>query len=515
MNKQLAPTFRTKAPKNSPIYWMGHKGRQLDDMHRALPKGFDAFYETFTGSASLSLSLLNAGSITGHDVYLNDLNEPLMNFWQVLRDNPDALINALLDLHEEHWAGNKVLYDQACLDKCDMTLPPLDRAVAFYVQNVLTAGTAMLNDMNFCHPLNSGKGLHEEWILELKRFSKLLQGVNLSSGDFRKQKLTNGNILYFNDPPYLIGKDKEKRYYAVDFDHKGFAKHCHAQRKHGHVMITYDMNPIHIKRFRTWNIYSHWVYYVSGGYWDRELIITSYKIPFADLWVDEAGWKIIKEGGVFYPRGKKPCAEIPETKPAPLASNDNTPPLPDKKYEIIYADPPWAYYGSQNKMGAAGNHYNTMSIDELKALDIKSIVADKSVCFMWATSSTLPHVADVMKSWGFNFNNVAWVWAKTRKDGQLMGAAGTRPTYVKPNNIEYLCVGSTQKRGLSPWKGVSDAGANMVQLVQEPRLAHSQKPERFRELIMELTGDRSRIELFARRAADENWDVWGNQAVSP
>ena len=98
-----------------------------------------------------------------------------------------------------------------------------------------------------------------------------------------------------------------------------------------------------------------------------------------------------------------------------------------------------------------------MSIDELKALDIKSIVADKSVCFMWATSSTLPHVADVMKSWGFNFNNVAWVWAKTRKDGQLMGAAGTRPTYVKPNNIEYLCVGSTQKRGLSATPAYTDA----------------------------------------------------------
>ena len=44
-------------------------------------------------------------------------------------------------------------------------------------------------------------------------------------------------------------------------------------------------------------------------------------------------------------------------------------------------------------------------------------------------------------------------------------------------------------------------------------MKHSQKPERFRELIMELTGDRNRIELFARRAANDDWDVWGNQAV--
>ncbi len=216
---------------------------------------------------------------------------------------------------------------------------------------------------------------------------------------------------------------------------------------------------------------------------------------------------------MFRPRGNLPRGAFKNITPQPIAANDNTPPLPDKKYEIVYGDCPWAYYGSQIKMGAAGNHYSTMSVDELKVLDIKSIIAEKAVCFMWATSSSLPHVADVMKSWGFNYNNVAWVWAKTRKDGQLMGACGTRPSYVKPNNIEYLCVGSTQKRGLSPWKGVSDAGAKMVQLIQEQRLAHSQKPERFRELIMELTGDRSRIELFARRAANDDWDVWGNQAA--
>jgi len=167
---------------------MGNKGRQLEDMHRALPSEFDSISEAFTGSASLSYSLLDEGRVSGKDVYLNDLNEPLIKFKQVLRDNPDALINALLDLHEEHWGGDKALYDQACIDKCDMTLPPLERAIAFYTHNVLTAGTVMLCDSNFCHPLNSGKGLHKEWILELKRYSKLLQGANLSTGDFRKGK---------------------------------------------------------------------------------------------------------------------------------------------------------------------------------------------------------------------------------------------------------------------------------------------------------------------------------------
>lgn len=185
----------------------------------------------------------------------------------------------------------------------------------------------------------------------------------------------------------------------------------------------------------------------------------------------------------------------------------------NQKYEVVYADPAWPYYGDPNKMGAAGNHYTSMSIDDIKALDVKSILAEKAVCFIWATSSTIPYVAEVMKEWGFIYNNLAWIWAKTNKDGVPMWARGVPASYIKTCNNEFLFVGSTEENGVSPFKGVSSTGASLEQLIFEPATEHSRKPDRFRDLIVELMGNRSRIELFARRPADDDWDVWGDDTA--
>ena len=63
--------------------------------------------------------------------------------------------------------------------------------------------------------------------------------------------------------------------------------------------------------------------------------------------------------------------------------------FPQKKYEIIYADPPWAYKQSgskNNKRGMAKQHYPTMSTDEICNLPIKEIKTDETILFLWATS---------------------------------------------------------------------------------------------------------------------------------
>ena len=48
------------------------------------------------------------------------------------------------------------------------------------------------------------------------------------------------------------------------------------------------------------------------------------------------------------------------------------------------------------------------------------------------------------------------------------------------------------------------------QIVESPVEEHSKKPDVVRDLIVELFGDRPRIELFARQRAD-GWDAWGNE----
>jgi N6-adenosine-specific RNA methylase IME4 len=176
------------------------------------------------------------------------------------------------------------------------------------------------------------------------------------------------------------------------------------------------------------------------------------------------------------------------------------------KYQIIYADPPWPYYGDPNKMGAAGKEYALMTLDEIAAMPIRDIAADPSVLFLWTTSVHLLSAAHLMDAWGFTYRGVGYVWVKTTDDGYVIAGQGVRPSFTKPTT-EFLLVGSTQPRG-RPFPLASES---QPQVVLHPRLSHSEKPEIFRELIESLfEGEQSRIELFARRRTP-GWDALGNE----
>lgn len=181
--------------------------------------------------------------------------------------------------------------------------------------------------------------------------------------------------------------------------------------------------------------------------------------------------------------------------------------FPDKKYSIIYADPPWAYYGDPNKNAAAGKHYDLMTQEELATLPVRSIATNNAWLFMWATPSRLHYATEMIEQWGFHFRNVAYVWEKTKADGTLISdRQGVRPTYTKTAWFELLLVATTKKTGRMT-KLASEAHPSRI---LAPRSQHSKKPEVFRDLIVEQLGDIPRIELFARDHAP-GWDVWGNE----
>ena len=68
-------------------------------------------------------------------------------------------------------------------------------------------------------------------------------------------------------------------------------------------------------------------------------------------------------------------------------------PFPDKKYNIIYADPAWKYWigGKKNQ----SNHYSCMSIEEIQELPVKNIVDKNCLLFMWVTFPILDKSFDV------------------------------------------------------------------------------------------------------------------------
>ncbi len=180
----------------------------------------------------------------------------------------------------------------------------------------------------------------------------------------------------------------------------------------------------------------------------------------------------------------------------------------EPRYEIVYIDPPWPYYGDPNKMGAAGKHYSLMTEQEIYDLPVKSLLANpkKGAVFVWATSPKLDMAIEAIKRWGFHYRGVAFVWVKTTQSGSIIGAQGVPPTGTKPTS-ELLLLATTNKTG-RPFP-LLDAG--VAQVVLAPRSKHSQKPTVFYEKIERLYGKRPRVEVFARNAFD-GWDCWGNEA---
>lgn len=178
------------------------------------------------------------------------------------------------------------------------------------------------------------------------------------------------------------------------------------------------------------------------------------------------------------------------------------PPLPSKKYDIIYADPPWDYKGGKQHTGAAGkdtggaiNHYPTLTLEKLKDLAIPSISDVNCLLFLWTTGTHLDQAIDLGKSWGFDYKQVAFVWDKVR------GNPGNY-TYTQ---CEFVLV---FKRGTRP----DDRVATPHQHVSIKRGEHSEKPNEIRDRIYTMYPgpNRNRIELFARNTTD-HWDVWGNE----
>ena len=179
------------------------------------------------------------------------------------------------------------------------------------------------------------------------------------------------------------------------------------------------------------------------------------------------------------------------------------PPLPEQRFSILYADPPWDYKGQKqhagpnsSDTGGAASHYQTVKLDDLKELDIASICEDDCLLFMWVTNPHLDQGIALMKTWGFSYATVAFVWNKER----------VNPGFYTMSQCELCLVG---KRGRIPRPR---GRRNIRQYLWERRGPHSMKPRLVARRIEKMFPTQTKIELFARGAADPGWAVWGNEA---
>lgn len=176
-------------------------------------------------------------------------------------------------------------------------------------------------------------------------------------------------------------------------------------------------------------------------------------------------------------------------------------PFPQKKYQIIYADPPWSYNDKMSGHSFSLDHeYETQSAQWISRLDVRSISEETCCLFLWVTSPLLDEGIKVLQDWGFSYKTLPFVWSKLSKTGKKISNLG-RWTM---GNVELCLLGVRGKP--NSWR----LDKSVKQLVEAERTRHSEKPQEVRERIVTLLGDRPRIELFARTKTP-GWDVWGNE----
>jgi len=188
---------------------------------------------------------------------------------------------------------------------------------------------------------------------------------------------------------------------------------------------------------------------------------------------------------------------------------DLYPKLPDKKFDIIYADPPWDYNGKLQFdksstdvnnidwsrkifISSASFKYPTLKTSELMKLPVLDIAKDDCLLFLWTTNPHLEQALELGKAWGFEYRTVAFIWDKMNHN----------PGQYTLSNCE-LCL--VFKHGKIP----RPRGArNVQQLIKAPRKKHSEKPAEVMQAIEKMFPSQERIELFARRKT-KGWSVWG------
>ena len=187
--------------------------------------------------------------------------------------------------------------------------------------------------------------------------------------------------------------------------------------------------------------------------------------------------------------------------------------FPNKKYNVIYADPPWHFKGwsKRGERKSATQHYLCMDIKDIGNLPVNNITDDHSLLFIWVTFPTLHLSFQVIKDWGFTYKTCAFCWVKTNKNYPLYQVSFLpEDSFDSFWGLGYWTRANTELCLLATKGKPKKMSSSVHQLIYEPIREHSRKPDCTRDRIVELVGDLPRIELFARQR-HQGWDCWGNE----
>lgn len=102
-------------PMSPPIKWAGGKRAIMKTIMENIPENFGDYFEPFIGGGSVLLELFNRGKLNNKKIYISDINRPLINMYQVIKDKPYELISELQDSiyhSQEHYYTNRDTFNK-------------------------------------------------------------------------------------------------------------------------------------------------------------------------------------------------------------------------------------------------------------------------------------------------------------------------------------------------------------------------------------------------------------------
>ena len=265
----------------TPLRYPGGKSRAVSKLYNWFPQGMTEYREPFLGGGSMALYLTK----NHHNlkIWVNDLYEPLANFWIELRDETEYIYKQLQQLKSRYPdpASAKGLFLDAKIQVNDGTLDPKDRAVAFYILN--KCSFSGLSESSSFSKQASDSNFSMRGIEKLPHYGLLIKNWKITNLSYQELMGGDGAVIYL-DPPYEIGSNLYGKKGAMhsNFDHDQFAITCGQSEQQ--LIVSYNNSQLIKDRFKNFQVGEFDLTYTMrsvGSYMSnqkerKELVLTNY-----------------------------------------------------------------------------------------------------------------------------------------------------------------------------------------------------------------------------------------------
>ena len=236
----------------TPLRYPGGKSKAVTKLSKYFPDMSDIkeYREPFLGGGSVAIAITK--QYPDINIWVNDLYEPLYNFWVELRDNGEYLHNQLAQLKSRYpdQGSARGLFLDAKEAVTDENQKDKDRAVAFYIVN--KCSFSGLTESSSFSPQASDSNFSMRGINFLPEYSRLITNWKITNLSYEQLLCDNKQTFIYLDPPYdirsnLYGKRGNMH---KGFDHDVFASDC--DRFISPQLVSYNSSQLVCERFKGW-----------------------------------------------------------------------------------------------------------------------------------------------------------------------------------------------------------------------------------------------------------------------